>query len=130
MSIIIYNRTPLGVDGAAVGVATIEGVVRAARAVTFGYLEVRSRRTRKVTFRIGSVLDHLAHEPTIIDFFLEIPPAKPPFFQHIPFPPRTTRSEKRSDILGIAELSRPKHRSHRILVAVLFTTERFGTLFV
>ena len=109
MSIIIYNRTPLGVDGAAVGVATIEGVVRAGRAVkavTFAYLEVRSRQTRRVTFRIiiGSVLDHLAHERTIIDFFLEIPPARPPLFQHNPLPPRTTRSEKRSDTLGIAEL--------------------------
>jgi hypothetical protein len=105
MSIIIYNRTPLGVDGTAVGVATIEGVVRAGRAVravTFGYLEVRSRRTRRVAV--------LAPEPSRIDFFLEIPPAleftpgPPTFYQQLQFPPRTTRSERRSDTLRIAEL--------------------------
>jgi hypothetical protein len=130
----------------------LEGVVRAGRAVravTFGYLvrlvfvrdegvvragggiqlEVSSRRTRKVTFRVGVVLNHLAHEPTIIDFFLEIPPAKPPFFQHIPFPPRTTKSVRRSDTLGSADLPPPTHRSNKILVAVLFAAGRFGTLF-
>ncbi len=77
-----------------------EGVVRAGRvvrAVKFGYLvrlvcvcdegvvgaggeiklEVLSRRTRKVALRIGSVLNHLADEPPIIDFTVEIQPARP-----------------------------------------------------
>jgi hypothetical protein len=65
----------------------------------------------------------------MIDFFLDIPPAKPPFFQHLPrlpFPPRKTRR----DTPGMAGLTYPTYRSKRILVVVLFAAVHFITVFV
>jgi hypothetical protein len=92
-----------GLHQCILGLALVEGVVGAVPASGGGIkLEVLIRRTRKITFRIGSVLDHIAGESPLPAITVEVQPAIPRAFQHPQVPPRSTVT--RGDTLQIAEL--------------------------